>query len=129
MLGIGLFAFFYRQTRLRATLQTQLATVAILQQGFLNRWDELSNLDIGAVYESATRGSLVGGDLFDVHEIDEDCGYVLIADVSGKGVEAAIDTAFIKYSIRGLTAGNDRDPGSIVTKFSTTARGAPLNPR
>lgn len=123
LLGVALFAFFYRQTRLRASLQAQQATVGILQQGFLNRWDELPGLDIGAVYESATRGSLVGGDLFDVHRIDERCGYVLIADVSGKGVEAAIDTAFIKYSIRGLTAGEDLDPGSIVTKFSRLLEG------
>ncbi len=123
LLGIALFAFFFRQTRLRASLQEEQATVAILQQGFLNRWDDLPNLDIGAVYESATRGSLVGGDLFDVHRINERCGYVLIADVSGKGVEAAIDTAFIKYSIRGLSAGEDLDAGSIVTKFSRLLEG------
>ncbi len=41
----------------------------------------------------------------------------LVADVSGKGIEAAVDTALIKYSIRTLFS-EDPDPRSILAKFS-----------
>jgi sigma-B regulation protein RsbU (phosphoserine phosphatase) len=66
---------------------------------------------------SATAGSEVGGDLFDVYAIDDRYGSFLIADVSGKGIDAAVDTAFIKYSIRTLV-GESRDPGAVLTKFA-----------
>ena len=43
-----------------------------------------------------------GGDLFDVRRLGRDRGLVVVADVSGKGIEAAVNTAFVKYSLRTL---------------------------
>ena len=46
---------------------------------------------------------------------------ILIADVSGKGVDAAVLTAFIKFMIRGIAL-RHRDPGEILTEFNTVFR-------
>ena len=60
----------------------------------------------------------VGGDLFDVRRLDENRGLVTIADISGKGIEAAVNTAFVKYSIRTLALSN-ADPAVILSAFNS----------
>lgn len=43
---------------------------------------------------------------------------MLLADVSGKGIDAAVNTAFVKYSIRAL-ASEAADPSYILERFNT----------
>ncbi len=117
LVGSGILVLLIRQSRLQSDLRIGRETVGLLQRGFVNRLDTLPGTDIGTAYVSATRGALVGGDFFDVHRVDDRFGYVLIADVSGKGIEAAIDTAFIKYVIRGLVASERRDPSVLLAKL------------
>ena len=57
-------------------------------------------------------------DLFDVRRLDENRGLVTIADISGKGIEAAVNTAFVKYSIRTLAL-NNADPAVILSAFNS----------
>ncbi len=45
-------------------------------------------------------------------------GLLLIADVSGKGVDAAVLTAFIKFTIRGIALRRS-DPASVLEEFNT----------
>jgi serine phosphatase RsbU (regulator of sigma subunit) len=59
----------------------------------------------------------VGGDVFDVHQLSDRLGLIVIADVSGKGVDAAVLTAFIKFTIRGIAL-RRRDPGFILQEFN-----------
>ncbi len=72
---------------------------------------------IGTCYVSATTGIDVGGDLFDAWRLDERSGAVMIADMSGKGIDAVVNTAFCKYSIRALLAA-DRDPARVMAQFN-----------
>ncbi len=109
-----LFTFIAAGLRLRVAESRSL--VENLQRAFLSRRSELPNVRIGDVLISA-EGARIGGDLFDVYSIDGRYGALLVADVSGKGIAAAVDTAFIKYAIRTLLS-EVNDPGTVLTRFS-----------
>ncbi len=72
---------------------------------------------MGFAYASATREALIGGDLLDAWRASPKLGWFLIADASGKGIEAARHAAFAQYAIRALAAGAD-DPADVVGRFN-----------
>jgi serine phosphatase RsbU (regulator of sigma subunit) len=112
---VALFFTFFL-ARLYRRVEQGRSVVETLQRAFLGADKDLPQVSVGSVLISATEGSDVGGDLFDVYKLDEHHGAFLVADVSGKGIDAAVDTAFIKYSIRTLL-GESRDPGRTLTRF------------
>jgi sigma-B regulation protein RsbU (phosphoserine phosphatase) len=59
-----------------------------------------TELEVGYVYRSATRGASVGGDFFDWFLADSGHFGIACGDVSGKGVEAASLTAMAVYTLR-----------------------------
>jgi len=59
----------------------------------------IPNMEIGVRYSSATEEAVVGGDFYDIYDIDGKYALV-IGDVSGKGIEAAASTSMIKYMLR-----------------------------
>jgi len=103
--------------RLRRTIEEGRSLVEGLQRAFIAEGHSVPNMDLGSVLISATRGSNVGGDTHDAFTFDRRFGMFLVADVSGKGLDAAVDTALIKYTIRTLFS-DERDPGRILTKFA-----------
>jgi hypothetical protein len=109
--------FTFISARLRRRVEAGRTLIENLQRAFMPRRIELPNVRIGSHLMSATEGTEIGGDLFDVYSIDGRYGSFLVADVSGKGIGAAVDTAFIKYSIRTLLS-EVRDPGDVLTRFS-----------
>jgi len=78
------------------------AVLEALQLAVSDRESLPRELVLGAAYVVASDGPAGGGDLFDVHRIDDSRGYVLIADASGKGLDAALDAAFVKFAVRAL---------------------------
>jgi phosphoserine phosphatase RsbU/P len=60
----------------------------------------ISGLDVAGVYRPARRGEEVGGDFYDVFQVGTDSWVVVIGDVCGKGVQAAIVTALLRHTIR-----------------------------
>ena len=60
-------------------------------------------LEVSAVYRPAGDGNVVGGDFYDVFQIAVDDWVVVLGDVSGKGVDAAVLTSLIRYTVRGIT--------------------------
>lgn len=105
------------QERLRRRIEENRTLVERLQRAFISRHGDLPNVGVGSVLISATQGSQIGGDLFDVFSYDGRLGAFLVADVSGKGIDAAVDTAFIKYAIRALFSERS-DPGDVLTRFA-----------
>jgi hypothetical protein len=77
----------------------------------------LAATEMGSAYASATREALVGGDVLDAWRAAPDRGWFLIADASGKGIEAARHAAFTQYAIRALAADAD-DPAEVVARFN-----------
>ncbi|MGH7729511.1 MAG: PP2C family protein-serine/threonine phosphatase [Vulcanimicrobiaceae bacterium] len=103
--------------RLREQLAQGRSLVQGLQRAFISRRRKLPGVDFGSVLLSATRGSNVGGDTHDAFTYDGQSGLFLVADVSGKGIDAAVDTALIKYTIRTLFH-EDSDPGHVLGAFA-----------
>jgi sigma-B regulation protein RsbU (phosphoserine phosphatase) len=73
----------------------------------------LPGLDVSAAYRPAGDGEEVGGDFYDVFQIKSGDWVVALGDVCGKGVEAAVVTALVRYSLRALTVQLD-DPGAVL---------------
>ena len=58
-------------------------------------------LEVAAAYRPAGRvGAEVGGDFYDVFQVGEGDWVVAIGDVCGKGVQAAVVTALVRYTLR-----------------------------
>ncbi len=108
--------FVLVQGRLRRTIVENRSLVERLQRAFISERRDVPRVAVGSVLISATQGANVGGDVYDVFEYDGRHTMVLVADVSGKGVDAAVDTALIKFSIRTLFY-DEHDPGRVLTKF------------
>lgn len=122
-LSNGLFAvvallFAVVVGRLRRAVDEGRAIVAGLQRAFLSKRRELPSVELGSVLLSATRGSSVGGDTHDAFALDRGSAMFLVADVSGKGIDAAVDTALVKYTVRTLFT-EHRDPGVVLAQFAT----------
>ena len=57
-------------------------------------------LEVDAVYRAAGEGDEVGGDFYDVFEVAEGDLVVVVGDVCGKGIDAAIVSAVARHTIR-----------------------------
>ena len=72
-------------------------------------------LDVAAVYQPA-QGE-VGGDFYDVFEVAADDWCVVLGDVSGKGVDAAIVTAAARHAVRS-SALREPVPSGLMTALN-----------
>ena len=98
--------------KLSASLQTaQRIQNAMLPTDFAPASKDFQ-LDLHAFVEPATE---VGGDLYDFFALDDDHICLLVGDVSGKGVPAAIFMAMAKTVLR-ATADISLSPAEILTR-------------
>lgn len=94
--------------------ERQRAVARSLQKGLLvTDIPKLDGLEIGALYEAAAGEADVGGDFFDVFELSEGSYALVVGDVSGKGAEAAAQTAMAKYMLRAFATRNPT-PSSVL---------------
>jgi sigma-B regulation protein RsbU (phosphoserine phosphatase) len=86
----------------RARLEGELHTARSIQMGLLSRRfpgpPERRDVDTYALIEPARS---VGGDLYDIVLLDDNQLFFMIADVSGKGIPAALFMAMCKEALRG----------------------------
>jgi sigma-B regulation protein RsbU (phosphoserine phosphatase) len=61
---------------------------------------EVPGLEVAAAYRPAGDGEEVGGDFYDVIQLGPQEWAATIGDVCGKGAEAAVVTALVRYTIR-----------------------------
>jgi CHASE3 domain sensor protein len=107
--------------RMRYELDRERGFVETLQSSASVRLVPPPHLAIGTAYRSATRGARIGGDVYDVYRLDPDRTLVVVADVSGKGLTAAVDTTFVRYALRAL-ASEGLAPAEFVTRFDELYR-------
>lgn len=90
-----------------ARLFAEQASVArALQDSLLpGRLPVIPGLDLGARYRSAGTGLDVGGDFYDAFQADDNWWIVAVGDVCGHGVEAAVETALVRHTIRSAAMG------------------------
>ena len=85
-----------------------------LQEGLLSTdTPVLEGFEIGAVYEPASSEADIGGDFFDVFDLGGGHFGLVVGDVSGKGAEAAAQTAQAKYMLRAFAMRN-ASPASVL---------------
>jgi hypothetical protein len=116
IIALELLAFAVVLTRLRRELDRERGVVETMQRATAGRLVVPHHLEIGTAYRSATRGARIGGDVYDVYRLDDDRTLLVVADVSGKGVTAAVETTFVRYALRAL-ASQIRDVAEIVRQF------------
>ncbi len=91
--------------RERQRLQQELSIARTIQQALLpHGLRDYPHLAVAGVHHPCTE---VGGDYFDVVPISDDRTVVLIADVSGKGLGAALVTTMLQGALSGLSTGAD----------------------
>jgi phosphoserine phosphatase RsbU/P len=115
----------YERELLRAKEQAEAserranALARTLQQTFVPPLPpEVPGLDVAAGYRPAGTGDEVGGDFYDVFQVAADRWTVVIGDVCGKGVEAAVVTALARHTIRARAMTDDR-PSSILATLNS----------
>ncbi len=89
-----------------------------LQHALLpERLPQLPGMQTSARYEAGEQGVDIGGDWYDVIELDERSLLLVVGDVSGRGLSAATTMASLRYAIRAYAAQSD-GPEEILTKLS-----------
>jgi serine phosphatase RsbU (regulator of sigma subunit) len=129
VMGFGILAILFNvyRTRLYRELEEERTITQILQRAFRSESVPLPHCEVGSAYISATSHMAVGGDVFDVYRLSDDRALVLIADISGKGVDAAVLTAFIKFMIRAIALRRS-EPSAILSEFNEAFSKAVGNP-
>ncbi|MHB9038708.1 MAG: PAS domain S-box protein [Armatimonadota bacterium] len=98
---------YRRQARIAETLQRSLIPVETTVPG----------LEAATSYAPARGEAEVGGDFFDIIDFKNGTIGLVVGDVSGKGLDAAIHTAEAKYMLRGLAHQNS-DPGYVMSALN-----------
>lgn len=87
----------------------------VLQQALIPDTSyNIPGCDIAVRYEAALKEAEVGGDFYDVFDLGDNKIGILIGDVAGKGLAAAIQVAAARHSFRAY-AYIDPRPGRVMT--------------
>ena len=92
-----------------------------LQTSMLNLPDSIAGIDFAHVYRSASESARVGGDFYDLFELEGDRVGILMGDVAGHGLGAAVLTSLIKNTIR-AHAFQVSSPAVVVERTNETVR-------
>ena len=99
----------------RELYANQLSVARQLQQSLLpQRMPEIAGLEVSARYVPGVAGLDIGGDWYDVIDIDHERVIIVVGDVSGRGLEAGTLMASLRYAIRAFASRGD-DPAAILT--------------
>jgi serine phosphatase RsbU (regulator of sigma subunit) len=93
------------QERKRLKLEQELNIARDIQQALIpHGFRDFSYFEVTGIH---TPCQAVGGDYFDVFPLSEDRSVIIVADVSGKGIGAALLTTMLQGAFSGMTPGTD----------------------
>jgi serine phosphatase RsbU (regulator of sigma subunit) len=99
----------------------QRSVAQTLQHSLLaEAFPEIGGLEFGARYVAGVEGIDIGGDWYDVVQLDHGNILIVVGDVSGRGLEAATMMASLRYSARAYAV-EGYSPATILTKLSGLA--------
>lgn len=84
-----------------------------LQQSLLTIPERVPGLTFSDSYSAATQTARVGGDFYDIFELDERVGIVM-GDVAGHGLDAAVLTSLVKNAVRAHADEPGKSPAEVV---------------
>lgn len=90
---------YAERSRIARTLQSSLLPPSL---------PTIPGLEVVARYRPTGRGTLVGGDFYDLFEVGPDGWALVMGDVCGKGTEAAALTGLVRHTVRATAV---RAPG------------------
>ncbi len=102
----NLNAAYRRELRIAETLQQNFTSLIPMQ---VNRFG------FAHEYQAALAEAEIGGDFYDVFPLGGAKMGIVMADVSGKGLKAALQTAMIKYTLRAFAAQHTDAPNTVLT--------------
>lgn len=91
-----------------------------LQDALLAMPQRVEGVEFAHAYNSATQGSRVGGDFYDVFPLDRAHVGITIGDVAGKGLNAAVLTSLAKNTIRAHANEPGKTPSRILSLANDT---------
>jgi len=97
--------------------ETEHVIAETLQEALLTPPEPIAELEIAYRYLPASTEANVGGDFYDVFQIDAEHVGILIGDVSGKGLEAARHTALLRSGARAYAL-EDSEPVNVLTSLN-----------
>ena len=87
-----------------------------LQEALITMPEKIRGTDFGYLYRSATEAARVGGDFYDLFDLEHDRVGIVIGDVSGKGLESAALTSVVKNSLRAYSYQEECSPRLIMER-------------
>ena len=97
---------YQKEKRIAGELQKNLLPVIPVRVG---------DFEFAHVYQAALEEAQVGGDFLDHFSLGGARVGFVMADVSGKGLKAAMQTATVKYSLRAFAHDMRGEPGRVLT--------------
>jgi Stage II sporulation protein E (SpoIIE) len=94
----------------------QRTIAATLQHALLPPVPVIAGVEIAARYSAGVADLEVGGDWYDVIDIEQDRFVFFVGDVSGRGLHAATTMASLRYAARAYTAQGD-DIRTVLVKL------------
>jgi phosphoserine phosphatase RsbU/P len=117
-LGYAATRAFTKSERERTALDHELATAREIQRSILpTTMPNVTGLRFRARYDPATS---VAGDLYDFLRVGDTHAGVLVADVAGHGVPAALIASMVKIAVSSQSKHDE--PAAILTELNATLR-------
>ncbi|MDQ3642601.1 MAG: SpoIIE family protein phosphatase, partial [Actinomycetota bacterium] len=103
----------------RASMHEEMRRVAQTLQASLlpSVPPTIPGLDVGTRYMAAEEGTVVGGDFYDVFALGADSWAVVVGDVCGQGVEAAVVTGLARHTVRSSALEHD-SPATVLSHLN-----------
>lgn len=96
----------------RSDAQSQVLARTLQDTLLPRRLPVVPGIELAARYLPAGAGHEIGGDFYDVFQVGGDDWVVALGDVEGKGVEAALVTGLVRYTIR--AAAVEHEPSGVL---------------
>lgn len=85
-----------------------------LQEALLTLPEHIPGIEFAHAYKAATEAERVGGDFYDLFELNHHHVGIVVGDVAGKGLDAAMLTSLAKNAIRAHANEPGKTPGEIL---------------
>lgn len=105
-LALQSLKLYYREHHIAETLQ---------RSHFPEIESRFESWDIAHRYKASMEEAMLGGDFYDMFPISGNRRAIVVADVSGKGINAAALTAMVKHTLRSYAL-DDPDPAIVLSR-------------
>jgi hypothetical protein len=97
---------------------------SVLQAALLTLPASVAGFEFASSYSSATESTSVGGDFYDIFELDEHRIGIVIGDISGKGLDAAVQTSLVRNTIRAYASEPEKTPAQVLIRANVVVHAA-----